>query len=137
MYGAFGKKRSHAPARPRKRQFRPEALRYFSQASSEKISGSQARNKFQIKNPYRSCPVQMILADTSIRQTAVANVSASIGIAVSRLNANFKSPIMSCLNHGCSTHYHTLFAQNYESAKTPKNILECGGKRSTPPLSMA
>src|SRR6266436_2007320 len=103
MYGAFGKKRSHAPARPRKRQFRLEPLWYFSQASSEKIRGNQARNKFQIKNPYRSFPVQMILADINIRQTPEAKVSASMGIAVSRLNASFKSLIMSCLNPGYST----------------------------------
>src|SRR4051794_29704757 len=99
MYGALGKKSSHAPARDIKRQFRPEASWYFSQASSAKSNGIQARNKFQIKNPYCSFPVQIILADINIRQTPEAKANARMGAAVSRLNASFKTLIISSRSH--------------------------------------
>src|SRR5437667_7796730 len=91
MYGAFGKKSSHAPVRPKKRQFRPQPLRYFSQASSAKISGSQARNRFQTKKPRRRLPLQIIRVNTRPTLTAEANVNVSIGIAVSHLKASFSS----------------------------------------------
>src|SRR5260370_27662644 len=91
MYGAFGKKSSHAPVRPRKRQFRPQPARYFSQASKAKISGSQARNRFQTRNPRRRLPLQIIRANTRPTLTADAKVNVSTGIAVSHLKASFSS----------------------------------------------
>src|ERR1044071_4024176 len=64
----------------------------------------------------------MILAATNIRQTPVAKVSASMGMAVSRLKASFKSLIRSRWhsNSSYSTSYHSAFAQNFESAITRK-----------------